>query len=142
MFVDEVSWRLLGRDGNKRNAFVRGFEPDNLRFVLLAILLAPVTSIFCTSFGLLFLLCSLAAWAEKAQGTGKHLSRDSFDDCNDMPGIEGLRLVADFLFFHQQETLAFDFYVIILLLGGALSKTAPSPDTPVWRDGLGVTSRS
>lgn len=37
--LDEIFGRLFGRDGDERNAFIRWFEPHDLGFLLLSVVL-------------------------------------------------------------------------------------------------------
>ncbi|KAJ8607307.1 hypothetical protein MRB53_040405 [Persea americana] len=108
--LDKVPGRLLGGNGNERDALIRGLEPDDLRLVLLTVVVTTVASVSCLSLGFLLFFSSLAA--------------STFNNRNNMTSIQRLLLIIDLFFLHEQQALALDFNIIILLLCRSLSETA------------------
>lgn len=69
-----------------------------------------------TSFSVLFLLSRSARRAEHAQYATEKLSRRTLNDGDDVACKLGLLVVVDFVFFEKQESLTFNFNVILFLV--------------------------
>jgi len=102
VFVDKISRRLFGWNGNQRNSLVGWLEPNNFWLILLPFMLAAVTAISRLPFSLLLLLGSLATRTEKTKRAREHLPSHTLNYGDDVASVEGLRLVADLLFLHQE----------------------------------------
>jgi hypothetical protein len=79
--LNKVGRCLFSRDGNKRNTLVGRLEPNNLGSFngSTARLLSAITFPF-TPFSFLLLLGSGRGGAKQAQGTGKELTRHTFNN--------------------------------------------------------------
>lgn len=132
VLLDEVPRGLLGRDGDEGNALVSRLEPDNLGFLLVPAVLVP-TAIPGSALGLLLLLGGLAAGTQQAEGAREHLASNTLDDGHNVTSVERLGLVADLLLLDQQETLALNLNIVVLLLRRSLPQTATATDTTLAR---------
>lgn len=69
VLLDEVTWGLLGGNGDQRHTLVCWLEPDNLRLVLGLWLGATGVALASLSLSFLLLLGGLAAGTQESKGS-------------------------------------------------------------------------
>src|SRR5205809_771293 len=106
VLLHKIRRGLFSGNSDQRHPFVSRFEPDNLWFVLLAIMIVAVmTTLSSLPFGFLLLLCRLAAGPKEAEGAGEHLAWGSFYYGDNMAGIKWLLFITNLILFHKQNAL-------------------------------------
>ncbi len=109
----KVLWSLLSWDRNERHLLVRGLKPDDFR---------PAPLAAAVSLGVLavFILLGSLGWPKKPQSSREELTWNSINHCHNVPCIQRLLHIADFLLLSQQKRLALHFDIVVFLLRGSL----------------------
>jgi len=114
--LNEISRCLFRGDGDERDTLISWLEPDDLGTLDRSPgLITAVTFTFAT-FGLLFLLGCGRGRAEQAEGAREQLPRHALNNRDDVTSELGLDFVGNFLVFEQHQTLAFNFYIVLLFI--------------------------
>lgn len=104
-------------NGHQRDALVGRSEPDDLgRLVEVVAAAARVAAVALTALVVLLLLRRRRGGAEDAEESAEELSGRALDDSDDVTRVLGLLLVRDLLLLEEQQALALDLDVVLLLV--------------------------